>query len=84
MTTQATSKIWRHTDEHGYRYSVLLSTIEEMRFEPPQELDSGNGTLTRCEASWNVYFASKRNAHWPDGAGQSLHDAWMHHLESQK
>jgi hypothetical protein len=77
-TMLATSTLWRYTLENGRRRSIRLSAIEEMTFSPEEQYDSGS----RMEANWSVRFSSGHQlVNFTKELGDSLHEAWMKHLE---
>ena len=75
--------VWRGTWEDGKRMTIRLSEIEMMKFTPVAEATNADGTVrTDSSASWYMRLSSgKETMSLAEEIGNSIHEAWMHHLE---
>lgn len=78
MTVTNTSLVWRGTWEDGKRLTIRLSAVEMMKFSP----GSTNDADTPRTGDWYMRLSSsKEYLNLDQETGDSIHEAWMHHLE---
>jgi hypothetical protein len=84
INATSTSLVWRATGEDGNRYTVLLSAIALMECGKEHRwLLSPGGTENVEPARWVICVAGHHPLIFSLELGDSLHAAWMAHLETR-
>lgn len=90
MTATSTSLVWRGAWESGRRMTIRLSAIEEMVLSPADAYVSIEGTPLMNDdgnprtdpARWSMQLSGgKEYLNLTEETGNSIHEAWMRHLE---
>lgn len=84
IAATSTSLVWRATGEEGHRYTILLSAIEAMERGEEHRWRGSDGVEVVAPASWYLRITSCPHPMlFSLELGDSLHAAWMAHLETR-